>query len=318
MHIDVFNGDADGICALHQLRLSQPVDAACVTGLKREINLLERVSARNGDQLTVLDISLDKNREALLSILNTGAQIRYFDHHYAGEIPQHPGLDVHIDTSATTCTSLLVNQFLQGQYLPWAVVAAFGDNLYDSAHQAALPLNYTPSQLEQLQLLGTCINYNGYGQSLEDLFFEPEQLYRKLKPYPDPFDFIREEAAFEILRQGYQQDLAQADALEPERATEDIAVYFLPGAKWARRVAGVFANQLTREYPNRAHAILSLRHDEGFQVSVRAPLRQRSGADELCRQFVSGGGRQAAAGINRLPQSELSRFIQCFEQQYTL
>jgi hypothetical protein len=40
---DVFNGDADGICALHQLRLANPRDAVLLTGVKRDIALLQRV-----------------------------------------------------------------------------------------------------------------------------------------------------------------------------------------------------------------------------------------------------------------------------------
>ena len=42
-YFDVFNGDADGMCALHQLRLSYPRRAALVTGVKRDIDLLRRV-----------------------------------------------------------------------------------------------------------------------------------------------------------------------------------------------------------------------------------------------------------------------------------
>src|SRR5678815_3472044 len=41
-YFDVFNGDADGICALHQLRLADPLDSTLVTGLKRDIALLNR------------------------------------------------------------------------------------------------------------------------------------------------------------------------------------------------------------------------------------------------------------------------------------
>ena len=42
---DVFNGDADGLCALHQLRLDRPIaDVIRVTGVKRDIQLLERVT----------------------------------------------------------------------------------------------------------------------------------------------------------------------------------------------------------------------------------------------------------------------------------
>ena len=66
---DVFNGDADGICALQQLRLAEPCEATLVTGVKRDIALLGRVRAGPGDEVTVLDISLDKNRDALLGLL---------------------------------------------------------------------------------------------------------------------------------------------------------------------------------------------------------------------------------------------------------
>ena len=66
---DIFNGDADGICALHQLRLAIPREAHMVTGAKREIRLLERVRARAGDELTVLDVSLESNREGIVRAL---------------------------------------------------------------------------------------------------------------------------------------------------------------------------------------------------------------------------------------------------------
>ena len=153
-HIDVFNGDADGICALHQLRLAQPIDSQLVTGPKRDISLLKRVKAVAGDQVTVLDIALSKNREALDALLEAGARVRYFDHHQPGEIPHHPNFEPHIDTDANVCTSLLVNQALHGKQLVWAVAAAFGDNLADAARQAAAPLNLSADQLAQLQSLG--------------------------------------------------------------------------------------------------------------------------------------------------------------------
>ena len=60
MQIDVFNGDADGICALVQLRLDQPAQSTLVTGVKRDIQLLENLCVQKNDQLTVLDISLKK------------------------------------------------------------------------------------------------------------------------------------------------------------------------------------------------------------------------------------------------------------------
>jgi oligoribonuclease NrnB/cAMP/cGMP phosphodiesterase (DHH superfamily) len=171
--IDVFNGDADGLCALHQLRLADPAESELVTGPKRDISLLKRVRAQAEDRITVLDIALSKNREALDKLLAAGAHVRYFDHHQPGDIPTHPNFEPYIDTDANVCTSLLVNQYLQGRHLAWAVTAAFGDNLADAARQAAAPLKLAADQLTQLQSLGECLNYNGYGETLDDLFFDP-------------------------------------------------------------------------------------------------------------------------------------------------
>jgi len=214
--IDVFNGDADGICALHQLRLADPSDSVLVTGVKRDISLLKSVNANSGDQVTVLDISLDKNRDALLRLLGNDVNIRYFDHHFAGDIPQHDRLDVFIDTSTDVCTSLLVNDYLKGKFLPWAVTAAYGDNLFESAESAARPLNLNEDQLNQLKSLGTYINYNGYGGSLDDLYYSPSELYKLIKPYQDPFVFINESEAFTVLENGYASDMSHAQAVEPE------------------------------------------------------------------------------------------------------
>ncbi len=107
-NIDVFNGDADGICALTQLRIANPVESQLVTGVKRDIKLLDQVQASSGDQVNVLDVSMDKNKQALLRILESGAQVFYCDHHVAGEIPEHRGLDALVNTQPDICTSLLM------------------------------------------------------------------------------------------------------------------------------------------------------------------------------------------------------------------
>lgn len=315
-YIDVFNGDADGICALHQLRLANPVKSQLVTGVKRNINLLKDVQVESGDEVTVLDISLDKNRDGLLRILQAGARVQYFDHHFAGDIPKHEALQTHIDTDANMCSSLLVNEYLNGQFLPWAVTAAYGDNLYTAAEQAAQPLNLDHAQLEQLKLLGTCINYNGYGASLDDLIFTPDNLYQMIKPYRNPFDFINNEPGYKMLLDGYQMDMQQALALKSQYADDGHALYVLPEAKWARRVSGVFANDLAQSNPDRAHALLTEKKDGGFLVSVRAPLSNKTGADELCRQFETGGGRKAAAGINHLPMEQHEAFLEAFREAF--
>jgi hypothetical protein len=311
-NFDIFNGDADGIGALVQLRLAHPCEAMLVTGVKREVKLLERVSAQPGDELTVLDISLHENREALNRHLSAGVRLRWFDHHYSGDIPDHPNLDVSIDTSPDICTSLLVDRHLHGQFRAWAVVAAFGDNLSEPAAEAARSLALSADRLALLQELGECINYNAYGESVEDLHYPPADLYLAMRRYANPFDFIIDEPIFDALRSARAEDLSRTFDLAPEMETAGCAFYLLPSAAWSRRVAGTFANRLTREDPERAHAVATPLSDGNLLVSLRAPAERPFGADALCRKFPTGGGREAAAGINRLPAEELENFEQKF------
>jgi hypothetical protein len=163
---DVFNGDADGICALTQLRLAEPRTTTLVTGVKRDINLLKKVSADNCSRITVLDISMDKNHDDLLRLLNAEAEVFYVDHHFAGEIPQSEQLTTIINEAPDVCTSLLVNNHLKGAYRAWAVVGAFGDNLNKAAQGLAKNMGFSESELTSLKNLGIYINYNGYGSNL--------------------------------------------------------------------------------------------------------------------------------------------------------
>ncbi len=307
---DVFNGDADGICALVQLRLAEPRDTTLVTGLKRDINLLNRVPAGAGDRVTVLDVSMDTNKASLLRILEDGAEVFYSDHHVAGDIPEARGLNALINTAPDVCTSILVNGHLKSAFLAWAVVGAFGDNLLASAESLAQPLDIDSGSLARLKDLGTYINYNGYGSDLAELHFEPARLYQVIQPYSDPFAFMSgSKVDFEKLESGYKADMAAAAALSPEVANTATAVFILPNEPWARRVSGVYSNDLANDNPARGHAVLTEKANGNYLVSVRAPLEQKTGADVLCMKFPTGGGRKAAAGINDLPAEMLSQFI---------
>jgi hypothetical protein len=159
-------------------------------------------------------------------------------------------------------------------------------------------------------------NYNGYGEALDDLFFDPAELYRQLRPYADPFAFIVESPAYRTLKAGYQNDMARAAAVPPADARASGRIFLLPAEKWARRISGVFGNHLAVESPAQAHAVLTAKPGGGYVVSVRAPLATKFGADELCSRFETGGGRKAAAGINYLPETELGRFIADFYEIY--
>lgn len=314
---DVFNGDADGICALIQLRHAEPRNSTIVTGVKRDISLLKKIDAELGDRVTVLDISMDKNKADLQRILDAGADVFYCDHHFAGDIPEADNLHDLINTAADTCTSLLVNGYLKGAYREWAVAAAFGDNLKASALSLAKQTSLNDSEVKSLENLGTYINYNGYGASLDDLHFTPRALYELMQPFSNPLDFIKQESeAYNKLEAGFVNDMASARAVDYDHADHHSAVLTFPDEAWARRVSGVFSNDLANENPARAHAVLTMKANGNYLVSVRAPLNNKTGADELCMQFPTGGGRKAAAGINDLPANMLDDFVDALQQRY--
>lgn len=312
---DIFNGDADGLCARHQLRLADPQEAVLITGVKRDTALVSRVQATHGDHLTVLDVSFAQNRDGVMRALEAGATCLYFDHHFEGEALQHPALRKYIRTEPDVCTSLLVNEYLGGRYESWALCAAFGDGLTDVALQRCRAHGLPTEDIALLRALGEALNYNAYGDALEDLHFEPAALCRELAPYAEPLAFARESPVFERLRQSYVTDMAQAqDQPALLSGTRHLALA-LPDAPWARRVNGVLANHLAESAPERAHAVL-VRKGDAYLVSVRAPRSAPRGADALCRQFPTGGGRMGAAGINRLPAEDLRKFLTAFETAF--
>ena len=318
----VFNGDADGLCALQQLRLAGGGAHAeaeeLVTGVKRDIALLDRVTtgARAGDACTVLDISLDVNRTALMALLETGVHVRYFDHHFAGDLPRHPGLEPHIDLSPNVCTALLVDRSLDGRFRSWAITGAFGDSLTDEARAMATAAGIAPADAERLRELGVAINYNAYGETLADLHVTPTELAAEMLPYADPLDFAARSGTFRRLAEGFKEDMARARQLAPARRRAGALMFVLPDLAWARRASGTLANDLAKAHAGDAIAIVSTKSGGGYLVSVRVPRESKTSAEEFCRRFPTGGGRRTAAGINHLPSEQLDEFAAAFESQF--
>lgn len=317
MHYDVFNGDADGIIALLQLRLATPKQSILITGVKRDISLLQQVPAETATSVTVLDISMEKNIVALEALLANNVDIFYVDHHRSGDIPASPKLQQIIDTDANTCTSLLVNEYLAGQYALWAIVAAFGDNMLVAAEKLAREMGLSANQQAQLKALGIYINYNGYGRTVDDLHIAPDELLTTLLAYPDPFSLINQEnSIFTTLERAYLSDMAQAKQATVVHNDDILQVIELEDAAWSRRVSGVYGNELANQAPNKAHAVITLNLDGSYTVSLRAPLNNKIAAGELCAQFETGGGRAAAAGINQLAKENLGKFIAIVSKYY--
>ncbi|WP_024605751.1 MULTISPECIES: hypothetical protein [unclassified Pseudoalteromonas] len=319
MHYDVFNGDADGIIALLQLRLAEPKNSQLISGVKRNIKLLAQVAAAgDASSVTVLDISMEKNSSALNTLIENKVDLFYCDHHRAGDIPRSQYLDTLIDLAPETCTSLLINKKLKGRYIAWAICAAFGDNLLTTAQGLAAEQGYSQEECEYLKELGTLINYNGYGASLADLHIPPVTLYQQLLAFESPFDLRKDKnSPYFVLRHGYKKDYQHVATLTAIHDDATSSIFELPCEAWARRISGVFGNELANLAPSKAHSVLTLNvSGKNYTVSVRAPLANRTGADEVCTQFATGGGRKAAAGINALPLSEKAKFINTLNQFY--
>jgi hypothetical protein len=308
---DVCNGDADGLCAALQWRLHAGAPASLCTGLKREIELLERVAATHGDEVCVFDISMKRNRPALDALLAQGVRVRWFDHHAAGDIPEHPLLEARIDGASDVCTSLIVDRAVGGAFRLWALVGAWGDNLGAVAERLAADSGVAPGDREALRRLGEAINYNAYGDDESDVCIAPARLFPIMARHRDPREMIAREAIVAEIVALRADDLARARGWPVHRESERARVLVLPDAAWSRRVLGTLANELANDRPGSAHAVLVPQRGGGYAVSVRAPLARPSGADRFCRHF-GGEGRARAAGIDALPAGELQRFVATF------
>lgn len=310
MNYDIFNGDADGIIALLQLQLANPTESVKVTGVKRDIQLLKKITPKAGDNIRVLDISMEKNMAELHDALCVGARVMYVDHHKAGDIPNHANLFAHIDLDANMCTSLIVSNLIDKQYHLWAITAAYGDNLFAKADCEADKLGLTELEKSQLKAFGTYINYNGYGSEVADLHFAPADLFNELLKYKSPLDAINDsESVYYVLEKAYKADMQKAADAKVLHNCDTAKVILLDDAPWARRVSGVLGNDLANQAPNKAHAVLTFNNKGSYTVSVRAPLNNKQGAVDVCSQFATGGGRAAAAGINELDQQQVEQFI---------
>jgi len=319
-YIDVFNGDADGICSLIQLRNANPQESELVTGIKRDIQLLTQVNAQPGDYISILDISFEKNSADVRRLLNQGATIVYYDHHRQGMLFEHPRLQTFIDDqSSEVCTALLVDKQLEGKFRTWALVAAFGDNLDSVAFKLGMASGLKEELLASLRSFGIYMNYNSYGENISDLFYPPAVLYQHLKKYASPLDFLQEDdVIFNTLEEGYRQDMAKAEQSSFLYQSSQSAIILFHNKKWARRVSGVYINDLANRYPERAHAILTENGDGTYKVSIRSSLHNRRiSADELASRFPTGGGRKNAAGINKLPGELLNQFVDDFKAYFS-
>jgi nanoRNase/pAp phosphatase (c-di-AMP/oligoRNAs hydrolase) len=316
VHCDVFNGDADGIFALAQLRKSNPKVSTLFTGTKRDIGLLRHLVEIKNSTVTVLDISMEKNLSDLNTCLKNNNQITWFDHHQSGTIPKIDLLDANIDTSPKVCTSILVDHHLSGAQRAYAIAGAYGDNLHSEAE--LMGENLSSEELAILKDIGETINYNGYGEKLSDLAVEPKMVYLDLLKFDSPFEFAKHSEVFAKIKKQMIDDAQQMQTTKKIHSSSVGDCLLLPDHPSSARMSGIYSNDLVHANPDRAHAIFTqLKNESGFRISIRSPLNRPYKADTLANLFPNGGGRAKAAGINCLHETELNNFYTKFDEVFS-
>lgn len=314
--IFAFNGDADGLCAQHVYQLVHGAPSLRITGWKRDVKLLTRVPLKSPSRIRVFDISLDQNRDALPAFLDReGIDVEWYDHHDPGEAPVHPRLHLHVNQAPGLCSAVIVDSALGRRHRPWAALAAFGDNLPATAEGLAKDAGLDPVQAARLERAGILLNYNAYGDRPGDVLLEPLDLAERMAPFESALDFCGEASIWGPLQSQFDSDQARFHSLQALASSATAIAYQVPDEPWARRFGATWANERVRAHPDQALAMLHPRPDGTHLVSLRAPRTARAAspsAADLAREFPTGGGRKLAAGINRLPPEDLTRFLTRF------
>ncbi len=288
-----------------------------ITGVKRDIALLEKTPLTT-DPLFVFDISLKQNLAPLQKrLLQGNAKVTWFDHHEGQDLCSHANLEKHISDARDTCTALQVNAFCKQAFSLWAAAAAFGDNLSTVAEAMSSAQGLDEKEIQALKRMGKLMNYNAYGESLEDLCIKPSDLAEQLAGYTSPWDFIQHNASLLAIEQQMLADQKKCAAAKPVFSSAQAIAYVFPNTAWARRYAPTFANEQVEKFPTMAQAMLMENSSGDYVVSIRSPKQGKSAsAADLASQFRSGGGRALAAGINKLPHSESDFFLKNFQEYY--
>ncbi|WP_200151258.1 DHH family phosphoesterase [Francisella philomiragia] len=148
------------------------------------------------------------------------------------------------------------------------------------------------------------------------MYYHPADLYYDLIKYETPFDVIADtKSCFYNLKAGFARDNKNLDNLKCEDL-ENLKLVKLPNQPWARRVSGTLGNDLANKYHDKAIIIATTKDNGNYLISLRAPKNKPFGAADICSQFATGGGREAAAGVNDLLKGELDKFVNKVQRYY--
>ena len=114
------------------------------------------------------------------------------------------------------------------------------------------------------------LNYNSYGDAIEELYYSPVELHKRMRNYSNPVTFIEGESVFSNLREAYYQDMSAARGVLGETRPGGL-VNFLPNLPWARRLTVTFANLIANDYRNQVIAVLTHGDSHHYRVHLRTP-----------------------------------------------
>jgi hypothetical protein len=311
---DVFNGDADGICALLQLRLQDDERARrrLVTGVKRDIRLLEKIQVRPRDRdhgaryLARFEPRRPRagagGRRAEVTLVRS--PLRRRDPGARGCWPSsilRPGC-----ARACWWTATLAARSTPG---PSSAPSATTSKRRPAASREA---DFDAGQAKRCCALGEALNHNAYGESVADLRYPPAELYRHaeaVSPARSPSSPRRRPSR--NCARAIARTCALPRTLRPVLAEEGGLVFVLPDTAWARRVSGVFANRLDDgAHAERAIAVLTSRRRAAASWSACARRRRGPTAPTRC----AASSRAAAAESRRRHQppageADYERFV---------
>ena len=91
----------------------------------------------------------------------------------------------------------------------------------DLAMNMAKSENLNEEQTTLLKQIGLVVNYNSYGQTVDDLFFPPEEIAKAVKACgSDIFRFTEQSDIFPTLLENFSADMSSAVCQEPEGCPE--------------------------------------------------------------------------------------------------
>jgi len=296
------DGDADGLTAAYQL-IKDRGNYEVITAPKRVVDLVNKVSEKiaSGSEVVILDLSSETNKQGLDNLLAKHVKVEWIDHHEQIADLESKVLAL-INQSPEYNTSTIINEKVNGKYVEWAIIGAFGDNKAKKANELAQKHNISPKYLSQLKEIGKLLNYNGFA-----VIVSPEETLNEMLKHNSPKTFA-ETAIFQKIKEQYQKDRAALGGVKPFYTSDKIVIYQLPESDASLAMFGEFANDLQAKDKSKIYFVIAPDEKPSrYVLSIRTSGNPK--ANEIAKLFENGGGRADAAGANISETSKPAEYV---------